>query len=150
VCLFIYLPSLNTLTFEDLSFSRRLLRRMPSYGIFCRVALVRTDVSEQRIAPIKKVTRFGELITTLAVTSNRSSVHQLLVMLVTANVVPSSLIFVTVMMEALRSSETSAPSRATRRNIPENGIFLWLLVRKRNIPTERPLISANFSANFCG
>jgi hypothetical protein len=38
-------------------------------------------------------------------------------LLVTANVVPSSPILVTLMMEAIRSSETSAHTRATWRNI---------------------------------
>jgi hypothetical protein len=38
-----------------------------------RVALVRTDVSGERIVPIIKVTRIGEPGTTLAVTSNRST-----------------------------------------------------------------------------
>jgi hypothetical protein len=37
------------------------------------LALVRTDVSEERIASIIRVTRIGELGTTLAVTSNRST-----------------------------------------------------------------------------
>jgi hypothetical protein len=68
------------------------------------VALVRTDVSEERIASGMRVT---------------SSVHRLLV---TANV-PSSQIIVTVMMEALRSSETSFLTRATQCNIPEHGIL---------------------------
>jgi hypothetical protein len=36
-----------------------------------RVALVITDVSEERIASIIRVTRIGELGTTLAVTCNR-------------------------------------------------------------------------------
>jgi hypothetical protein len=36
-----------------------------------RVALVRTDVSEELSASIIRVTRIGELETTLAVTSNR-------------------------------------------------------------------------------
>jgi hypothetical protein len=42
-------------------------------GVFCDVTpcLVRTDVSEELSASIFRVTRIGELGTTLAVTSNR-------------------------------------------------------------------------------
>jgi hypothetical protein len=64
-----------------------------------RVALVRTDVSEELCASVRRL-------------------------LVTASVVPSSPILVTLMKEVLRSSETSVHTRATRRNIPEDTILL--------------------------
>jgi hypothetical protein len=78
-----------------------------------RVALVITDVSEELTASIIRVTRIGKLGTTLAVTSNRRTLRRN----TNTNVVPSSPILVTLMMEALRSSETSVLTRATRRNI---------------------------------
>jgi hypothetical protein len=46
-------------------------RRMASSGVLRRVALVRTDVSEELSASFTRVTRIGELGTTLAVTRKR-------------------------------------------------------------------------------
>jgi hypothetical protein len=46
-------------------------------------------------------------------------------LLVTANVFPSSPILVTLIMEALRSSETSVLRRTARRNIPEDTHSSW-------------------------
>jgi hypothetical protein len=95
--------------------------RMPSSGILRRVTLVRTDVSEEFGASIIRVT---------------------------ANVVPSSQILVTLMMEALSSSETSVLTRTTGCNIPEDTILhsgrpenlksyialtSWTLYRRRNV-----------------
>jgi hypothetical protein len=98
-----------------------------------RVALVRTDVSEEGSASIITVKRIGELGITLAVTSNRSTLHYSFLrsvrrLLVTANVVPSSPIVVILMMDALRSSETSVLTRVTRRNIQEDGILQLISV----------------------
>jgi hypothetical protein len=90
--------------------------------MWCRVVLVRTDVSEECIASISRVKRISELGTTLAITSN--FLHSVLQLLVIANVFRSSLILFTLMMEAIRSSETVILSRATRHYIPEDNLLL--------------------------
>jgi hypothetical protein len=90
---------------------------MVSSGMLRCVALVRTDIPEELSASFIRVTRIGVLGTTLAATSNQR------MLLVKANVVPSSLILVTLMMESLSSSETSVLTRGTRRNIPEDAIL---------------------------
>jgi hypothetical protein len=93
-----------------------------------RVALLRTDVSEEFSLSINRVTRIGELGTMLAVIiAFIRSVHQLLI---TANIVPSSQTFVTLLMlrhvavvRTVLSFETSVLTTATWRNIPEDGIL---------------------------
>jgi hypothetical protein len=67
---------------------------------------------------IIRATRIGELGTTLAVTIQ--FLCGAFRLLLTASVVPISPILVTLMMEAIRVSETSIITRATRRNVPED------------------------------
>jgi hypothetical protein len=71
---------------------------MASSGTLLRVALVRTDVSEVFLRSMRRL-------------------------LVTAGVVPSTPILVTLMKEALSSSETSVLTSATQCIIPKDAIL---------------------------
>jgi hypothetical protein len=68
--------------------------------------LLRSGLSEERILFLRSVLRF----------------------LVNAIFVPSSPSFVTLMMEAICSSETSVLTWATQRNMPEGGVLYQYLV----------------------
>jgi hypothetical protein len=88
----------NLILNRYLKFSHRWLWRMPSSGQWRCVPLVRSDISEELLL-------------------------RLLQLLVTSNFVSRFLIISTLMMEAIRSSEISVLTRATRPHISEDEIL---------------------------
>jgi hypothetical protein len=108
---------------------------MVSSGLLRRVALVRTDVSEEPGASFIRVTKIGALgsseTSVLTRATRRNNPEDTILhshrrenlKSYTASVVPSSPILVTLMKEALSSYDTSVLTRATRRNIPEDAIL---------------------------
>jgi hypothetical protein len=76
VCLPSDIISLHLCTSELLVYNSIYSRKIASSGILRRVALVRTDVSEELSTCFIKVTRIGEIGTTLAVTSNRRTLRR--------------------------------------------------------------------------
>jgi hypothetical protein len=64
---------------------------------------------------------------------NVTSLALVKIAVVTANVVPSSLILTILMMEAIRSSETSLLTRGQRRHVLEDSILLVISYSKVSV-----------------
>jgi hypothetical protein len=90
-----------------------------------RAALIRNDVSEEGIA-YHQSDRKQRAMNNVSCNSREVFPRNVLWLLVRANVVPTSPIFVTLMIGAIRSSETSILTRATRHKILEDDILQQL------------------------
>jgi hypothetical protein len=101
-------------------------------------ALVRTDVSEEGIASIIRVTRIGELRTTLAVTSNRSTLHiiflhNVLRLLFTANADLSSPIKIILIIVAIYTSKRRFLQEPQGVTSQKTAFFLVTAVKRHRI-----------------
>jgi hypothetical protein len=103
--------------------------KMVSSGMLRRLVLVRTDVSEELIASIIRVTRISDV---------RKSYQYLI------TEACSEKILVTLMIEAIRSSDAPALLRNTRRNISEDGILTVLSVQAKRRRLDYPAKFFNF------
>jgi hypothetical protein len=86
---------------------------MPSSGILRRVALVSSDIAEECVTFIIRATRIGELGKTLAVTSNQRTLRRNTYFTDSCHHDDGGATFL----------QPSVLIRATRRNIPEDGIL---------------------------
>jgi hypothetical protein len=102
---------------------------MVSSGMLRRVALVRTDVSKKFSASFIRVTRIGEIGTTLALSS----------------IVPISPILVTLIKEALCSSETSVLTRTTSVISQKIQFFIVTAVKTSNLTKQIQFNLTNLS-----
>jgi hypothetical protein len=121
---------------------------MPSSEMLRRVALVRSDISEEAYRLHHQGDKNRRARNNVSSNYQSKLLRGVIRLLVTANVVPSLSILVTLMTEKISSSETSAPTKVTRHNIPQDGIHhshgreilkpyialtYWALKRRRNV-----------------
>jgi hypothetical protein len=116
------------------------LWRMPSSGMLRRVALVKTDVSEERIASIVRVT-ISELGTTLTLTSKRSTPQSSCQLLLT---------FLAVLfLSSWWRRRHFPPKRRSLQNprdvTPQKTAFLWKVLQGRRFYFRPKMVRCLFA-----